>query len=65
MAALHYVVSGSIGTTAKVMHPTPIIIDTGSGYNVIRRDALPEGWSDYITVDRSLPKLGDASGREL
>ena len=65
MATLHYVVSGSVGVKAKVMHPTPIVVDTGSGYNVIRRSALPKDWSDYITVDRALPRLGDANGRSL
>ena len=65
MATLHYVVSGSIGVKAKVMHPTPVVIDTGSGYNVIRRSALPDNWQDYITVDRALPRLGDANGNAL
>ena len=62
MATLHYVVSGSIGVKAKTMHPTPVVIDTGSGYNVIRRSALPHNWESYVTVDRDLPRLGDASG---
>lgn len=57
VATFHYVVSVSIGTTATVMTPTPIIIDTGSGHYVSRPISLPAEWSDYITVDRALPKM--------
>ena len=43
----------------------PIVIDTGSGYNVIRRSALPEGWKKCITISQGLPSLGDANGNAL
>jgi len=58
MNALHYVVSGSVGVEAKTMQPQPVVIDTGSGYSVVRRSALPEGWERYVTTNRDLPTLG-------
>lgn len=65
MSAQHYVVTGSVGVSAKVTHPTPIVVDTGSGFNVIRRDVLPVGWQMFITANKELPRLGDASGNAL
>lgn len=65
MSAQHYVVTGSVGISAKVTHPTPIVVDTGSGYNVIRRDVLPVGWQKFVTANKDLPRLGDASGNAL
>ena len=65
LAESHYVVSGSIGVRAQVQIPMPIVIDTGSGYNVIRRIALPEGWKKCITTSQGIPSLGDANGNAL
>jgi len=65
LAHSHYVVSGSIGVTAQVQKPWPIIVDTGSGFNVIRRSALPDGWKKFITASNDLPTLGDANGNAL
>ena len=65
LAESHYVVSGSVGVRAQVQVPMPIVIDTGSGYNVIRRSALPEGWKKCITTSQGLPSLGDANGNAL
>ena len=63
--ARHYVVSGSIGTSAKVQHAIPFVIDTGAGFNVIRRSSLPSGWERFVTSTKELPALGDAGGHAL
>ena len=47
------------------MMPKPIVVDTGSGYNVIRQDALPPGYERPITHSADLPALGDASNNPL
>ena len=65
LAQSHYVVSGSIGVSAQVQAPVPLVVDTGSGYNVIRRSALPEGWQKCVTTSEGLPSLGDANGNAL
>ena len=49
LAEEHYVISGTIGVTAKYQFSKHFVLDTGAGYNVIRRDALPPGWEQYIT----------------
>ena len=33
--------------------------------NIVRRDALTDGWETFLTKDAVLPTLGDASGRPL
>ena len=43
-ASRHCTVSGLVGYDHKTMMPKPIVVDTGSGYNFIRQDALPPGW---------------------
>ena len=65
LAHQHYVVSGSIGTTAKLQTPLPFVIDTGAGYNVIRKSSLPPGWKGFVTGSTDLPALGDAGGHAL
>lgn len=44
MSHLHYVVMGCIGVKKKISVPTPVLVDTGSVNNVIRRNALPQDW---------------------
>ena len=47
------------------MMPKPIVVDTGTGYNVIRQDALPPGRERHITHSADLPALGDANNNPL
>ena len=61
----HYTVSRSVGSDHKAMIPKPVVIDTGSGYNVIRQDALAPGWERHITHSADLPALGDANNNPL
>ena len=61
----HYTVSGSVGSDHKTMMPKPVVVDTGSGYNVIRQDALPPGWERHITHSAYLPALGDGNNNPL
>ena len=65
MAALHYTVSASVGLNSKAAKATPIVLNTGAGHNVIRRSSLPEGWKQFITTNKDLPTLCDASGNVL
>ena len=64
-ASRHHTVSGSVGSDHKTMMPKPIVVDTGSGYNVIRQDALPPGWERHITHSADFPALGDANNNTL
>ena len=41
------------------------MVDTGSGYNVIRQYALPPGWERHITHSADLPTLGDENNNPL
>jgi len=61
----HYVISGSLGVTAKHQVPKEFLLDTGSAYNVIRASALPQGWEAYVTCSGALPELGDAGGHRI
>lgn len=45
LSSIHYVLTVSVGTTTKLMHPVPVLIYTGSGYNDIRRKELPDNWN--------------------
>ena len=65
LSSSHYVVMASVGCTPRIMTTTPAVLDTGSGYNVIRRDLLPHDWQQYIRDDVELPNLGDANGKQL
>ena len=47
------------------MMPKPVVVHTGSGYNVIRQDALPPGWESHITHNADLPALGDMNNNPL
>ena len=55
LADEHYVISGSIGITAKFQTPKKFLLDTGSRYNVIRANSLPPGWQKYIKSSDNLP----------
>ena len=44
ITATHYVVSCSIGNTQRTMLPFHAVFDTGSGMNIVKRDALFDGW---------------------
>ena len=44
------------------MRPLLITADTGAGYNLIRKDHLPEDWQRFLVEDPKLPELGDANG---
>ena len=61
----HYLISGSLGVTAKHQTPKEFLLDTGSAYNVIRSNVLPKGWQAFITSSGALPELGDAGGHRI
>ena len=44
------------------MRPLLITADAGAGYNLIRKDHLPEDWQRFLVEDPKLPELGDANG---
>ena len=65
LTATHYVISCSIGLDGRTMRPFNALLDTGSGMNIVRQDALTDGWQTWLTKDTVLPTLGDANGRPL
>ena len=65
LTAAHYIVSCSIGLYGRTMLPFNAVFDTGSGMNIVRQDALTDGWQTWLTKDTVLPTLGDANGRPL
>ena len=64
-ASRYDTVSGSVGSDYKTIMPKPIVVDTRSGYNVIRQDALAPGWERHVTHSADLPALGDANNNPL
>ena len=65
LTAAHSVISCSIGLDGRTMRPFNAVFDTGSGMNIVRQDALTDGWQTLLTKDNVLPTLGDANGRPL
>ena len=63
--ATHYGVSCSIGNTQQTMLPFSAVFDTGSGMNIVKRDALLDGLEKLLDKDATIPQLGDANGRQL
>ena len=58
LTATHYVVSCSVGLDGRTMLPFNAVFDTGSGMNIVRQDALTDGWETFLTKDAMLPTLG-------
>ena len=47
------------------MLPFNALFDTGSEMNIVKRDALTDGWQTWLTKDTVLPTLGEDNGRPL
>ena len=47
------------------MRPFNAVFDTGSGLNIVRQDALTDGWQTWLTMDNVLPTLRDGNRRPL
>lgn len=43
------------------MYRTPLVLDTGSGYSIIRRDTLPPDWKRFDIAAHLKPVIGDAN----
>ena len=65
LTAAHYVISCSIRLDGSTVRPFNAVFDTGSGMNIVRQDALTDGWQTWLTKDAVLPTLGDTNGRPL
>lgn len=63
--AVHYVVMASVGPSLRVINPFYEAIDTGSGYKVIRRNALHVDWQENVLHEENVPAIGDANGNPL
>lgn len=44
-----YVVSGSISLEARALKPFSMALNTGTGYILINRRVLPQGYEEYLT----------------
>ena len=47
------------------MLPFNAVFGTGSGMNIVQRDALFDVWEKLLDKDATMPRLGDANGRPL
>ena len=47
------------------MLPFNAVFDIGSGMNIVKRDALFDGWEKLLDRDATMPRPGDANGRPL
>ena len=65
LTATQYVESCSIGNTEQTMLHFNAVFDTGSGINIVKRDALFDGWEKLLDRDATMPRLRDANGRPL
>ena len=48
-----------------MMLPFNAVFDTGIGMNIVKRDALLDGWEKLLDKDATMSRLGDANGRPL
>ena len=65
LAATHCIIAGSVGVDTYRYRPLRIALDTGAGFNIIRRAALPYGWEACIDEQAQAPSLCDANGNPL
>lgn len=65
MAATNYVLSGSVLTNAKVEEGLHFSLNTGSSYNIIRRNLLPFGLQQCFDTHWKDPRLNDANKKPL
>lgn len=65
LGAAHYVLSGCVGTNDTVQKGLHLDLDTGDGYNIIRRNALTLSWKQCIDTQIILPSLNDSNVKPL
>jgi len=65
LSTIHYMVDGSVGVNQGFLRGIRFAFDTGAGFNLIRRNALPFGWEKKVDHGATAPQLRDASGRPL
>ena len=65
LTATHYVVLCSIGNTQQTMLPFNSVFDTGSGMNIVKRDAFFDGWEKLLDKEAAMARLEDANERPL
>ena len=47
------------------MLPFNAVFYTGSGMNIVKRNAIFDGWETLLDKDATMPRLGEANGRPL
>ena len=52
-----YETTGSVGSDPRAMTTYRIPVDTCSGYNLIARSSLPDGWEENVVHDVPKPRL--------
>ena len=52
-----YEIAGSVGTDPRAMTTYRIPVDTCSGYNLIAKSKLPDGWEANVLHDVPTPRL--------
>lgn len=61
----HYVPSGSVRINFTVQKGLHFALKTGSGCNIIRRNALPFGYQQFIYMQGDVSLLNDTNGKIL
>lgn len=65
LAATKYFVNGTLGSSQEQMVAAWFAYDTGAGFKIIRKSALPQRWESEVDQKARPPRLSDAYGRPL
>ena len=63
MKSDHFEVICLVGATRVLMHKILVVLDTGSGPNLVRESLLPKDWTSFAIKQDSYPSIRDANGR--
>lgn len=65
ISATRYSLDGSVGTNDTVQKGRKFALDTGAGYQIIRRYALQFGWKEFVYTKGNVTWLNDANRQPL
>jgi hypothetical protein len=55
----------SFGVSKAVLFPVRAVLDTGAGPNLVREDILPKDWERWRVPNIPLPRITNASGKQI
>jgi Retroviral aspartyl protease len=65
LATRNYKIYATVGVTIVISTPLRVILDTGAGPSLIRKEVLPDYWSQYRVTDAPLYNVVGAGGKRL